>query len=89
MTDKQTAEKQTYYLCCENNVLTVRGVKQVTEITEREAQLKLVGNTLTIKGNGLNVARLDKEQGIVVIEYANLSSLAFRQGGMTFKGLFR
>ena len=82
-------EKQTYSLACEHNVLTVRGVVQVVEITEREAQLKIVGNNLFIKGNGLNVTKLDKEQGVVVMEYASLSSLSFRQGAPSVKGLFR
>lgn len=86
MADK---EKQAYSLCCENNVLTVRGVKQVVEISEKEAQLKLHDNTLSIRGGGLNVVKLDKEQGVVVMEYGSLSSLTFRQGGMTLKGLFR
>lgn len=82
-------EKQTYSLCCEHNVLTVKGVTQVIEIAEREAQLKLISNTLFIKGNGLNVTKLDKEQGVVVMEYSSLSSLAFRNSGVSFKGLFR
>ena len=82
-------EKHLYSLCAENNVLTVRGVKQVVEISEKEAQLKLFDNTLNIRGNGLNVIKLDKEQGVVVMEYVSPTSLAFRQGGMTLKGLFR
>ena len=82
-------EKQTYSLACEHNVLTVRGVTQVVEITEREAQLKLTGNSLFIKGNGLNVTKLDKDSGVVVMEYSSLSTLSFRQGAPSFKGLFR
>ncbi len=83
MAEKSTNERQQYALFCENSILTVKGVKQ------REAQLKLNNNTLFIKGNGLNVTKLDKEQGVVVMEYSSLSGLTFRQGGMTLKGLFR
>lgn len=89
MAEKSTNERQQYALFCENSILTVKGVKQVIEISEREAQLKLNNNTLFIKGNGLNVTKLDKEQGVVVMEYSSLSGLTFRQGGMTLKGLFR
>ena len=73
----------------DNNVLTVRGIAQVVEISEKQAVFKLEGNTLTVKGSGLNVTKLDKEQGVVVLEVTALSSLAYRQTGISFKGLFR
>ena len=73
----------------ENNVLTVRGVVQVVEISERQAVLKLEGDTLTVKGSGLNVTKLDKEQGVVVLEVSTLISLTLRQSGINIKGLFR
>ena len=73
----------------DNNVLTVRGVAQVVEISEKEAVFKLENNTLTVKGSGLNVTRLDREQGVVVLEVSTLSALTYRQSGITLKGLFR
>ena len=73
----------------DNNVLTVKGVQQVVEISEKEAILKLEKNTLTVKGSGINVTKLDKEQGVVVLEVATLSSLTYRQSGINIKGLFR
>lgn len=82
-------EKQPYYLCCENNSITIKGVEKVIEITDKEAQLKLHANTLIVKGNGINITRLDKEQGVVAVDYSSLSSISFRQGGMSLKGLFR
>ena len=73
----------------DNNTLTVRGVKQVVEISERQATFKLDGNTLTVRGSGLNVTRLDKEQGVVVLELTALAGISLRQGGINIKGLFR
>ena len=73
----------------DNNVLTVRGVAQVVEISEKEAIFKLENNTLTVKGSGLNVVKLDREQGDVVLETSTLASLVYRQSGLSFKGLFR
>lgn len=83
------AEKQSYSLCCDNNLLTVKGVSKVIEITDKEAQLKLASNTLYVKGGGINITRLDKEQGAVALEFTSLSSLSFRQSGVNLKGLFR
>ena len=78
-----------HFFCFENNVLTIRGVKQVVEIGEKQAVLKLDGNTLTVRGTGLNVAKLDREQGTVVLEVGALSSLNYKQSGLSLKGLFR
>ena len=83
--------KQThpYSFTCENNTLTVKGVSKVIEITEKEAQLQLHSDTLLVKGSGINLTRLDKEQGVVAMDYSRLSSLSFRQSGVNLKGLFR
>ena len=84
------AEKDVKHsLVYDNNTLTVRGVTQVVEISEKEAQFKLTTNTLSVKGSGLNVTKLDKEQGVVVLEVASLTSLTYRQSGLGIKGLFR
>lgn len=80
---------QSHSLVYENNVLTVRGIAQVTEIGDRQAVFKLEGDVLTVKGSGLNVTKLDKEQGVVVLEVGALSQLSYRRSGMSFKGLFR
>lgn len=72
----------------DNGVLTIRGIKQVVEISDKQAQFKLDGNTLTVRGSGLNVCKLDREQGVVLLEVKSLSALSYRQIG-TFKGLFR
>ena len=73
----------------DNNTLTVKGVAQVVEISEKEAVFKLEHNTLTVKGSGLNVIKLDREQGVVVLEVSALTSLSYRQSGVSIKGLFR
>lgn len=82
-------QQKQHSLTFDNNMLTIKGVIQVVEISEKEAILKLEGNTLTVKGSGLNVVKLDKDQGVVVLEVNSLSSLTYRQGGLSIKGLFR
>ena len=84
------AEKDKQHsLVYDNNTLTVRGIEQVVEIGEKEAQFKLSNNSLCVRGSGLNVTKLDKEQGVVVLEVTSLSSLTYRQSGLGIKGLFR
>ena len=73
----------------DKNVLTVRGVEQVVEISEKQAIFKLASDTMTVKGSGLNVIKLDKEQGVVVLEVSALSGITLRQSGVSLKGLFR
>lgn len=72
-----------------NNLLVVNGVVQVVEISEKEAQLKLSKGMLIVKGVGLNVVKLDREQGIVQLETQGVQSLTYRQQGEGLKGLFR
>lgn len=80
---------QPYSMTLDGNSLTVKGVSKVVEVTEREAQLTLSSTTLIIKGEGINITRLDNEQGVVALQYTRLSSLSFRQVGVNLKGLFR
>ena len=75
--------------CYDNNVLTVKGVAQVLEISEKQAIFKLESNTLTVKGSGLNVTKLDREQGVVVLDVSTLAGITYRQSGVNLKGLFR
>ena len=77
-------------LIFDNNTLTIKGIEQVVSIGEKEAQFKLSDNSLTIKGSGLNVTKLDKEQGVVVLEVGQLHSIAYRAHALSgIKGLFR
>ena len=82
------AEK-VHSLIFDNHALTVKGVEQVVAISEKEATFKLSDDTLTVKGSGLNVTKLDKEQGVVVMEVATLASIVFSQGGQGIRGWFR
>lgn len=72
-----------------NGVITVNGVVKVVSVSEKEAQFKLSESLLFIKGSGLNVTKLDREQGLVQLEAGNVQSFTYRQGGLSFKGLFR
>lgn len=76
-------------LSVQNNILTVNGVEKVVEICDREVQLKLAQNTLYVKGTGLNVVKLDREQGVVQMETKSLQSLTYRQNSLGVKGFFR
>lgn len=82
-------QTQPYSLHVENNALTVNGVTKVVEVTDREAQLKLSFTVLTVKGDGVNITRLDNDKGVVALQYTRLSSLSFRNGGVSLKGLFK
>lgn len=83
------AEK-THSLIFDNKTLTVKGVVQVVAISDKEAVFKLSDNTLTVKGNGLNVTKLDKEQGVVVLEVTEITSITYRANALSgIKGLFR
>lgn len=73
----------------DNGVFTLRGVKQVVEISEKQASFKLENDTLILRGGGLNVTKLDKEQGVVALEVKTLGSITLRQSGTSLKGLFR
>ncbi len=73
----------------DNGIVTVRGVKQVVEIEEKQAVFKLEGTTLTVKGTGLNVVKLDREQGVVILETGSVTSFGYHSSGMSLKGLFR
>lgn len=85
----ETKQTQPYSIHCENNALSINGVTKVIEITDREAQLKLQTDTLIVKGSGISLTRLDKDKGVVQMDYSRLSSLSFRSGGVSLKGLFR
>ena len=82
--------EKVHSLIFDNHLLTVKGVEQVVAISEKEAQFKLSDNSLTVKGSGINVTKLDKEQGVVAMEVTQLTSITYRAhalGGI--KGLFR
>ena len=83
------AEK-VHSLIFDNKTLTVKGVEQVTSISEKEAVFKLGDQTLTVKGSGMNVTKLDKEQGVVVLEVTAVQSITYRAHALSgIKGLFR
>ena len=86
---EKTERKLPHSISYANGVITVNGVIKVVSVSEKEAQLKLTDGTLTIKGAGLNVAKLEREQGLVQLEVESVQSFTYRQGGMNFKGLFR
>ena len=87
MSEKTTERAHSLTYC--NNVLSVFGVVSVLEISEREAQLKLSHSTLWIKGTGLNVVKLDREQGTVQLETQSVSQMVYRQSGLGLKGIFK
>ncbi|MBQ2894798.1 MAG: hypothetical protein IJE92_04690 [Clostridia bacterium] len=85
---KEFSVEKSHSLCFANNTLTINGVVQVVEVDEKEGHFKLEKCTLVIKGAGINIAKLDKDQGVVVLELKTLSNIAYKQTP-TLKGLFR
>lgn len=79
------AEKQSFVY--DGKTINIGGVVKVVQISEKECVFRLDGQTLAVKGDGLNVVRLDKERGEVALETDKLSSVNYR-GGATLKGLF-
>ena len=79
------AEKQSF--AYDGKTINIVGVVRVVQISEKECVFRLDGQTLAVKGDGLNVVRLDKERGEVTLETDKLSSVPSR-GGATLKGLF-
>ena len=65
--------------------ITVQGVTKVVQISERECVFRLDGQTLTLRGEGLSVTKLDRDGGSVTLELQHLSSVVYGKG---FKGLF-
>ena len=79
------AEKQSF--AYDGKTINIVGVVRVVQISEKECVFRLDGQTLAVKGDGLNVVRLDKERGEVALETDKLSSVTYR-GGATLMGLF-
>lgn len=84
MSEKNT--QHSFSFC--NGLFTVNGVVQVLEISEKEAQFKLDGTVMTVKGSGLNVVKLDRDSGTVQLETSSLQSVTYRAAA-SLKGLFR
>ena len=78
----------THSLCYQNDILTLNGVVQVVEVDEREGAFKLDNGTMVVKGTGLNIIKLDKEQGVVLLETKSIASIVYKQT-LSLKGLFR
>ncbi len=77
-----------HVLIFEKNTLTIKGVEKVLEVDEREGQFKLSNSTLVVKGAGLNIVKLDKTDGIVLLEVQNIVSITYKNG-LNLKGLFK
>lgn len=71
--------------------LTVTGVEKVFETNENKVQLKVSDSNLLITGEGLNIARLDVESGVVQID-GLVNELKYQTGenkGNFFKKIFK
>ena len=73
------------------NNLTITGVEKVYETNENKVQLKVTNSNLIISGEGLNIARLDVESGVVQVD-GNINELKYLSGenkGNFFKKIFK
>lgn len=71
--------------------LTITGVEKVYETNENKVQLKASDSNLLVVGEGLNIARIDVESGIVEID-GKVNELKYLLGenkGNFFKKIFK
>lgn len=73
--------------CFDGGNVSVDGVDKVVQISDKECIFRLDGQTLVVRGVGLNVVKLDKEQGVVVLEVDKFVSATYRDNN-PLKGLF-
>ena len=73
------------------NKLTITGVEKVYETNESKVQLKVTNSNLIISGEGLNIARLDVESGVVQVDGVvnELKYLSGDNKGNFFKKIFK
>ncbi len=76
-------------LSFERDVLTLKGITQVVEVSPKLALFKISNGSVTVKGEGINIAKLDKADGTVILETKRLDSITYKQGMGGIKGLFK
>lgn len=74
-------------LIVQDNDLQIFGVAKVVEVCTKQAVFKLSKTTLSVKGDGLSITSLDKDKGIVALEFTTLSSVSYKNG--IVGGLFK
>ncbi|KXG73958.1 sporulation protein YabP [Thermotalea metallivorans] len=69
MEDKRVAKSKSHHLILENREkLSISGVEHVDSFNENTVLLETVQGVLTIKGNELNINKLNLDDGNVVVE---------------------
>lgn len=74
-------------LLVEENTLTIYGIVAVCEVSPKQAQFKLDGCTLTVKGSDINMTKLDKAEGLAQCQTGQITSVTYHRA-VSLKGLF-
>lgn len=74
----------------EGQRLTVTGVTNIDEISDRQAVFSLDGQKLFVRGKGLSAEKLDVSQGVAVLSFTQIDSISYnQQTKWSLKGLFK
>ncbi len=72
--------------------VTLTGISSVSGVSDKEAEFETDAGRLTIKGKGLNVAKLDTAEGTLTLETQGIQSLVYSGKAsekFTLKSLFK
>lgn len=87
--EKTFSESQVNLL--NRSTLSISGVEKVYETNESKVQIKVAGSNLQMLGEGLNIEKLDVEQGLIQIN-GLINELKYSTGevkGGLFKKIFK
>ncbi|HPG92672.1 MAG TPA: YabP/YqfC family sporulation protein [Clostridia bacterium] len=57
--------------------VTIGGVTDVVSVFEKEVVVNTVKGRLAVSGEKLNVKKLEVDEGLVVIEFANIAAIKY------------
>ena len=91
MDKKPNVHKEHTLTLINRSVMTLTGVSEVIGFTDTEITLKASGGHLLIRGNSLNIGKLNTDTGELSVS-GTVSLLKYSKGkekGGLFEGLFR
>lgn len=94
MADENKDEKKTFaeskVTMINRNNLAITGVERVVSSTSSLVNLKVTGTPMCVEGTNLSVAKLDVDQGVIVLE-GTVNSIHYGQGKKApiFKRIFK
>ena len=91
MEKKTSIQKEHTITLINRAAMTLSGVSEVVSFTDSEIVLKTSCGDLLIRGNGLNIGKLNTDTGELMISgtVALIKYSKIKNGGSLFEGLFR